>query len=88
MATSILGGINQETTQQELLAEAIILLKEISLKMPRTDTQARILTNASEISSSIGVISMGQTNVRYPDHIPPATMTAGMMHLYNNLVFS
>jgi len=37
-ATSLLGGINQEASQQELLAQATFLLYSILEKMPRVDT--------------------------------------------------
>ena len=47
-ATSILGGISQEATQQELLAHATLLLAAILESMPRTDANARAIVNTSD----------------------------------------
>ena len=47
-ATSILGGISQEATQQELLAQATLLLAAILESMPRTDANARAIVNTSD----------------------------------------
>lgn len=47
-ATSILGGIGQEATQQELLAHATLLLAAILESMPRTDANARAIVNTSD----------------------------------------
>ena len=47
-ATSILGGIGQEATQQELLTHATLLLSAILENMPRTDANARAIVNTSD----------------------------------------
>jgi hypothetical protein len=56
-AASILGGINQEATQQELLAQATYLLFAILEKMPRVDVNDRLVVNPSESTSPVTISS-------------------------------
>lgn len=60
-ATSILGGISQEATQQELLAHATILLAAILESMPRTDANARAIVNTSDQGNVTVAFASGQS---------------------------
>ena len=60
-ATSILGGISQEATQQELLAHATILLAAILENMPRTDANARAIVNTSDQGNVTVALAPAQT---------------------------
>lgn len=62
-AESILGGINQEATQQELLAQATLLLLAILEKMPRVDAADRLMVNPSESTGNVVVSSGTVTTV-------------------------
>ena len=60
-ATSILGGIGQEATQQELLAHATLLLSAILESMPRTDANQRAIVNTSEQGNVTVALAATQT---------------------------
>jgi len=60
-ATSILGGINQETTQQELLTQATLLLAAILEKLPRTDANDRAIVNTSDQGNVTVALAASQT---------------------------
>ncbi len=52
---SILGGINQEATQQELLGEAILLLAAILERLPRVDAADRMLVSHAESNPTVAI---------------------------------
>lgn len=54
-STSILGGISQESTQEQLLTQATLLLSSILDKLPRTDTMDRVIVNASEVNPTVAL---------------------------------
>lgn len=54
-STSILGGISQESTQEQLLSQATLLLSAILDKLPRTDTMDRLIVNASEVNPTVAI---------------------------------
>lgn len=100
-AASILGGINQEATQQELLAQATYLLFAILEKMPRVDVNDRLMVNPSESTSPVTISSgtvadltrlnnMGTAGAtsRPADGVPLHLSNAGAMHIYNNILVS
>ncbi len=101
-AQSILGGINQEATQQELLAQATLLLAAILEKMPRLDGNDRLVVNPSESTAPVTVSSGTVTTVttvatvgnqtsiggRDAAHVAYAMANAGAMHIYNNIQVS
>lgn len=103
-ASSILGGINQEVTQQELLAQATYLLLAILEKMPRVDANDRLVVNPSESTSPVTISSgtvttaadltrlnnMGTIGAtsRPADGVPLHLSNAGAMHIYNNILVS
>lgn len=96
-ATSILGGISQEATQQELLAHATILLAAILENMPRTDANARAIVNTSD-QGTLGTLTTvntvstvaNQTNLggRDASHAAYALANMGTSHIYNNVLVS
>lgn len=100
-ATSILGGISQEATQQELLAHATLLLAAILENMPRTDANARAIVNtsdqgnvtvaiaASQTLTTVGTVS-NQTNIggRDASNTTYALANMGTAHIYNNIIVS
>lgn len=99
MATSILAGLNEEATQQELLGGVLVLLSSILEKMPRVDGADRLLVSHSESSPAVTIASAqtlatlttlgNQTNIggRDASHMAYAAANAGSMHIYNNLIF-
>lgn len=100
-ATSILGGISQEATQQELLAHATILLAAILESMPRTDANARAIVNTSDqgnvtvalaAAQTLATVSTvsNQTNIggRDASHSAYALANMGTAHIYNNIIVS
>lgn len=100
-ATSILGGIGQEATQQELLAHATILLAAILESMPRTDANARAIVNTSDqgnvtvaiaASQTLSAVTTvgNQTNIggRDASNTTYALANMGTAHIYNNIIVS
>ena len=96
-ATSILGGISQEATQQELLAHATLLLAAILENMPRTDANARAIVNTSEqgittvaIAAAQTLAVSNQTNIggRDASNTAYALANMGTAHIYNNIIVS
>ena len=100
-ATSILGGISQEATQQELLAHATLLLAAILESMPRTDANARAIVNTSDqgnvtvalaASQTLTTVSTvgNQTNIggRDASNTTYALANMGTAHIYNNIIVS
>ena len=100
-ATSILGGIGQEATQQELLAHATLLLAAILESMPRTDANARAIVNTSDqgnvtvalaASQTLATVTTvgNQTNIggRDASHAAYALANMGTAHIYNNILVS
>lgn len=55
MAETILGGISQENTLLELVANATLLLAEIKEKMPRVDTADRLLVSHAESNPTVSL---------------------------------
>ena len=97
-ATSILGGISQEATQQELLTHATLLLAAILENMPRTDANARAIVNTSDqgsvtvaLAASQTLTTVGnQTNIggRDASNTAYALANMGTAHIYNNIIVS
>lgn len=100
-ATSILGGIGQEATQQELLTHATLLLAAILENMPRTDANARAIVNTSDqgnvtvalaaTQTLATVTTVGnQTNIggRDASNTSYALANMGTAHIYNNIIVS
>lgn len=100
-ATSILGGISQEATQQELLAHATLLLAAILESMPRTDANARAIVNTSDqgnvtvaiaASQTLSAVTTvgNQTNIggRDASNTTYALANMGTAHIYNNIIVS
>ena len=103
-ATSILGGISQEATQQELLTHATLLLAAILESMPRTDANARAIVNTSDQGNvtvaiaatqtlatvtTVGTVS-NQTSIggRDASNTAYALANMGTAHIYNNIIVS
>lgn len=59
-ANSILAGISQEDTQAELLGNIVILLAAMLEKMPRVDSNDRLLVSQAEVGPTVALAS-GQT---------------------------
>lgn len=100
-ATSILGGISQEATQQELLTHATLLLAAILENMPRTDANARAIVNTSDqgnvtvaiaASQTLSAVTTvgNQTNIggRDASNTTYALANMGTAHIYNNIIVS
>ena len=90
-AESILGGINQEATQQELLAHATLLLSMILEKLPRMDANDRLLISHAEstvtltANQSLATIASLGASARIADAIPLHMSNAGCVHIYDNI---
>lgn len=99
-STSILGGISQESTQEQLLTQATLLLSAILDKLPRTDTMDRLIVNASEVNPTVAiaasqtlgtvttVTNLSQVAGQTADFIPKAMSNSAAQFLYNNIIVS
>lgn len=99
-STSILGGISQESTQEQLLTQATLLLSAILDKLPRTDTMDRVIVNASEVNPTVAiaasqtlgtvttVTNLNQVAGQSVDFIPRVMSHSGCQFLYNNIIVS
>ena len=98
-ARSILGGINQEATQLEVLGNVTVLLAEILANMPRIDTARRLVigneaTQPVSLSTLATVTTVGtvsnQTNIggRDAGNVVYAMANMGAVNIYNNIVVS
>lgn len=96
-STSILGGISQESTQEQLLSQATLLLSAILDKLPRTDTMDRLIVNASEVNPTVAiaasqtlgtVTNLNQVAGQTVDFIPRAMSNSAAQFLYNNIIVS
>lgn len=96
MAQSLLAGLNLEETQQELLTQMTYLLLGIFEKMPRLDSNDRLIVNPSESTAPVAISSgtvstvSNITNVggRDATNIAYATANIGCAHIYNNIIVS
>lgn len=103
-AETILGNLNQEATQAELLGGVVTLLAAMLDKMPRVDVNDRLIVNPSESTSPVTVSSGTITTVttvaaltalqnlgalaRPADAIPLHMSGAGALHIYDNIKVS
>lgn len=87
-STSILGGISQEVSQQELLANATYLLAAILEKMPRIDGAERLIVTHGESSVEVSTARSFGTLARPADAVPTQIAQAGAMHIYDNIKVS
>lgn len=102
-ATSILGGINQEATQEELLGHMTLLLAAILEKLPRTDAADRLFVSHAESNPTVAIAATqtlatvttvstvaNQTNLggRDASHAAYALANMGTSHIYNNVLVS
>ncbi len=96
MVQSILGGINQETSQRELLDTLLLVLIEQFAKTPRVDAAQRLLVSLAEVNPTVNIAAtqtltaltrlenMGRS-ARPADMIPLHMSNAGTMHIYDNI---
>jgi hypothetical protein len=97
-AQTILGGINQEATQQELLGTVAVLLAAMLERMPRVTGNDQCAVSIE--AGSVGIAS-GQTlatlttlsNIVSIGSKPASTAAdaiamTGAAHIYNNIIVS
>ena len=98
-STSLLAGLNQEASQQELLAQTTLLLAAILDRLPRLDGNDRAIVNTSDqgnvtvalaTAQTLATVTTmtNQTNVggRDASHMAVATANMGTAHIYNNII--
>ena len=95
---NLLGDLNLETSQQELLAQTTYLLASILDKMPRIDANERAIVNTSDqgnvtvalAASQVLTTLTNQTQLggRDMSHAQVATANASTTHIYNNIIVS
>lgn len=97
MVQSILGGINQEATQQELLGSAVLLLAAIAEKLPRVtgNDQAAVsvegtVTVALAASQTLATLTtLGNINAAGGKFVTGDNLNmAGTQHIYSNITVS
>lgn len=103
MPTSILGGISQEATQEELLTHMTLLLAAVLEKMPRTDANDRVVTTGAEVTQPVSISTLAtvttvgtvttmsnQTNIggRDASNVAYALANMGTAHIYNQIQVS
>lgn len=92
---NLFGDVALETTQEQLLAHATLLLSAILEKMARVDTADRMavsietgtVTTLTTLTTQGTLQSLG-TLSRPADGIPHHLSNAGVMHIYNNITVS
>ena len=99
---NLFGELNLEATQQEMLAQMTLLLAAILDKLPRVDTNDRVMVSHAESNPTVS-IAASQTLAtlttqgtlqnlgalsRPADGIPHHISNAGVMHIYNNITVS
>jgi len=83
MATeSILGGISQEESLQQLISENIYVLMQLLNAVPRLDGAGRMLVNTTEVTNTIG--SVGSRGL-FLDDAPRTIVRSAVGTLYNNI---
>lgn len=94
-AESILGGINQEATQLELLGNLTLLLAAMLERMPRVtgNDQCAVSIEAGSVGIAAGqtlatVTNMAQMGGRPALMAADALNNAGSVYLYNNITVS
>ena len=95
---NLLGDLNLEASQQELLAQTTYLLASILDKMPRIDSNERAIVNTSDQRNVTVALATSQvlatlTNQaqlggRDMSHAQVATANASTTHIYNNIIVS
>ena len=101
-STSLLAGLNQEASQQELLAQTTLLLAAILDRLPRLDGNDRAIVNTSDqgnvtvalaTAQTLATVTTlstmsNQTNIggRDASHMAVATANMGVAHIYNNII--
>lgn len=94
MPESILAGLNEETTQLELLGNATLLLAQILDRQARQDGAKRLAVRIEAMDGNMTlttVTTVGSVNAfgnKPTDAIPTHMGNAGSMHLYNNITVS
>ena len=91
MAQSILGGINQEATQQELLSSAVLLLAAIAEKLPRVtgNDQAAVSVEGIVTVALASNQTLGNINATGGKFVTGDNLNmAGTQHIYNNIIVS
>lgn len=99
MANSILGGLNQEATQGELLFAAAYYLSAILERMPRVDANDKLLVSHAESNPTVSIAAsqtlatlttagtlqnLGAAS-RPADAVPMHLANVGALHLYDRL---
>ena len=89
MAQSILGGINQEATQQELLGSAVLLLAAIAEKLPRVTGNDQAAVSVEGTVTVASVQRVGDINATGGKFVTGDNLNmAGTQHIYNNIIVS
>ena len=91
MAQSILGGINQEATQQELLSSAVLLLAAIAEKLPRVtgNDQAAVSVEGTVTVALAASQTLANINATGGKFVTGDNLNmAGTQHIYNNIIVS
>ena len=91
MAQSILGGINQEATQLELLSSAVLLLAAIAEKLPRVtgNDQAAVSVEGTVTVALAANQTLGNINATGGKFVTGDNLNmAGTQHIYNNIIVS
>lgn len=94
MPESILAGLNEETTQQELLANISVLLMSILDRQARQDAQKRQAVRIEALDGNMTlttVTTVGSVNAfgnKPTDAIPTHLANAGCINIYNNITVS
>lgn len=89
---NLFGDVALETTQEQLLAHATLLLSAIFEKMARVDTADRmaVVIETGALLDLTRLNNFGTAGVtsKPADAIPMHLANAGMMHIYNNIQVS
>lgn len=92
---NLFGDVALETTQEQLLAHATLLLSAILEKMARVDTADRMavviesgaLSTVTDLTR-LNTFGMPGVTAKPADAIPMHLANAGTMHIYDNIKVS
>ena len=99
---NLFGELNLEATQQEMLAQMTLLLAAILEKLPRVDTNDRVMVSHAESNPTVSIAASQTLTTlttqgtlqnlgalsRPADGIPHHISNAGAMHIYDNIKVS
>lgn len=90
-AQTILGGINQEVSQRELIDTLLLMVSQLTNNQPRLDSADRMLVSLAEVNTAITTVTTVTTlstagaSSRALDFMPMHMANSGAAYIYDNI---